>query len=206
MEGRNLTSSVEFAITRNSKDRFWNPTKGSVNSVSFEYAGGILGGDVYFNKYEAESGWYFPFYWETVFFTKGKWGYIDQRSGGKLPVYQKYRLGGINSVRGFDYASISPVDPETGDRIGGEKMMVYNFEYRFPLVKEQGVIGLVFFDAGNVFTKDESYTFSGIRRSAGAGIRWYSPLGPIRLEWGKNLDQEEGEASDNWEFSVGGTF
>ena len=103
---------------------------------------------------------------------QGRVGYIQERSGGKLPVYQKFRLGGINTVRGFEYASISPTDPATGDRIGGEKMMIFNIEYLFPFLKEQGMVGLVFFDAGNVFTKDESYGFSDNRRSVGTGIRW----------------------------------
>jgi len=206
MEGSNVTSSITIGIRRDSKDRPWNTHEGSVNSLSFEYAGGLLGGDAYFNKYRARSAWYFPVIWDTVFLVQGRWGYVTRRSGGDLPVYQKFRLGGINSVRGFDYASISPVDPATGDRIGGEKMMVYNLEYRFPLVAEQGIVGLVFFDAGNVFEKDESWTFSGIRRTAGAGIRWYSPIGPLRLEYGKNLDRREGEDSGNWEFTVGGIF
>lgn len=206
MEGSNVTSSITIGIRRDSKDRPWNTHEGSVNSLSFEYAGGLLGGDAYFNKYRARSAWYFPVIWDTVFLVQGRWGYVTRRSGGDLPVYQKFRLGGINSVRGFDYASISPVDPSTGDRIGGEKMMVYNLEYRFPLVAEQGIVGLVFFDAGNVFEKDESWTFSGIRRTAGAGIRWYSPIGPLRLEYGKNLDRREGEDSGNWEFTVGGIF
>ncbi|HDZ23412.1 MAG TPA: outer membrane protein assembly factor BamA, partial [Desulfobacteraceae bacterium] len=109
-------------------------------------------------------------------------------------------------VRGFDYASISPRDPATGDKIGGEKMMVYNLEYRFPLQKEQGVVGVVFFDAGNVFEKEDDWTFSGIRRSVGAGIRWYSPVGPLRLEYGKNLDPRDDEPSSNWDFTIGGTF
>ena len=85
-------------------------------------------------------------------------------------------------------------------------MMVYNVEYRFPLAKEQGVVGLVFFDAGNVFEKDEKVTFDGIRRSVGAGIRWYSPVGPLRMEYGKNLDPRFGEPSGRWEFTVGGAF
>ncbi|MDY6973486.1 MAG: outer membrane protein assembly factor BamA, partial [Thermodesulfobacteriota bacterium] len=204
MEGRNVTSSVTFGIKRDSRDRPWNTSRGSVNSLTFEYAGGVLGGDVYFNKYLARSAWFIPMFWDTVFLIQGSWGYIEERSGGKLPVYQKFRLGGINSVRGFDYADISPHDPDTGDKIGGEKMMVYNLEYRFPLFKEQGIVGLTFFDLGNVFEKGEDYSFSGIRSSVGCGIRWYSPMGPLRIEYGKNLDPRGDEPSGNWEFTVGG--
>lgn len=206
MEGRNVTSSVTLGLSRDSRDKPWNTSKGSVNRVSFEYAGGGLGGDVYFNKYFARSAWYFPLFWDTVLLLQGRWGLIEDRDGGKLPVFHKFRLGGINTVRGFDYRSISPLDPATGDRIGGEKMMAYNLEYRFPLLEEQGVVGLVFFDAGNVFTDEENYTFSDIRRSVGSGIRWYSPVGPLRLEYGHVLNRKEGEPSGNWEFTVGGVF
>ena len=206
MIGRNVTSSLTLGVSRDSRDRRFNARKGSVNSLTVEYAGGFLGGDNYFTKYRARSAWFFPFFLDSAFSMQGKWGFIDQRPGGKLPVYEKFRLGGMNTVRGFRYGAISPIDPVTGDRIGGEKMMVYNIEFRFPIQKEQGVMGVLFFDAGNVFTKDEDYTFSGVRRGAGVGIRWYSPVGPLRLEWGKNLDPKPGEASSIWEFTIGTPF
>ena len=206
MRGRNTTSSLTFEIRRDSRNRFWNASEGSVNSFSYEYAGGLLGGDVGFDKFLARSAWYFPLWWDTVFMIQGRWGYITRRSGEKLPVYQKFRIGGLNTVRGFDYQKISPKDPLTGDRIGGEKMMVYNLEYRFPLIKAAGVTGVVFMDMGNVYRKNESYDFSDIKKSVGAGIRWYSPLGPLRLEYGKVISPEEDEPSGNWEFSIGGLF
>jgi len=206
MEGRNKTSSMVFEIRRDSRDKPWDTSRGSVNSFSFEYAGGLLGGDIDFNKYFAKSAWYFPLFWKTVILVQGRWGYIEARDDGHIPVYQKFTLGGINTVRGFEYGDISPIDPEYGDKIGGEKMMCYNLEYRFPVLKKQGLVGLVFFDAGNVFEKDESWGFSGIRKSAGLGIRWYSPMGPLRLEYGKNLDPRDDEESGKWEFSVGGAF
>ncbi len=206
MIGRNVTSSITLGISRDSRDRRFNARKGSVNSLTLEYAGGFLGGDNYFTKYWARSAWFFPLFLDTGFSIQGKWGYIDQRPGGTLPVYEKFRLGGMNTVRGFRYGTISPIDPATGDRIGGEKMMAYNIEFRFPLQKEQGVMGVLFFDAGNVFTADEDYTFAGIRRGAGAGIRWYSPIGPLRLEWGKNLDPKPEEAESIWEFTIGTLF
>ena len=68
------------------------------------------------------------------------------------------------------------------------------------------MVGVLFFDAGNVFGKDDPITFEGIRRSAGAGIRWYSPAGPLRLEWGYNLDRRADEPSSNWEFTIGTPF
>lgn len=206
MEGRNLTSSITLGINRDSRDKPWDTSRGSINGLTFEFAGRFLGGDVSFNRIRATSAWYFPLFWNTVFLTRGNWGYMAKASGGRLPVYQKFRIGGINTVRGFEFGSISPRDPETGDYIGGEKMMYYNFEYRVPLIKSQGIVGLVFFDCGNVYTTDENYSFSGIKKAAGAGIRWYSPMGPLRLEYGKNLDPEDWEKSGKWEFSVGGAF
>ncbi|MCF8119822.1 MAG: outer membrane protein assembly factor BamA, partial [Deltaproteobacteria bacterium] len=203
MIGRNVTSSLTFRAKRDSRNDLWNPSRGSVNEISFQYAGGFLSGDEEFNKYRARTAWFFPLFWKTVFMAQGRWGYIQDR--GHLSVYQKFFLGGINTMRGFKYESISPVD-ENGYKIGGTKMMCYNLEYRFPLLKEQGVVGLVFFDAGNVFEEDESWTFSGIRKSAGAGVRWYSPIGPLRLEYGFNLDPQGDEPSGRWEFSVGGGF
>jgi outer membrane protein insertion porin family len=207
MEGRNLTSSLKLGIDRDSRDRFWDTTKGSVNKVSFEYAGGPLGGDVAFNRYEAETAWYLPFWWNTVFMARGRLGYIEARpEDGKLPIYQKYRIGGINTVRGYEYGDISPRDPNTGDRIGGEKMMVYNFEFRFPLIKEQGVTGVFFFDAGNVWRERDNYDFGDLKMSAGPGVRWYSPIGPIRLEYGYVIDPGPDEPSGNFEFGIGGFF
>jgi len=203
MEGKNVTSSITLGITRNSKDRPWNTTKGSVNGLSFEYAGGGLGGDAYFNKYMAISEWYFPLWWDTVIMTQGRWGYVAKRSGGKLPIYENFFLGGINNVRGFEYRSISPRDPDTGDKIGGDKMWIFKLEYRFPFAREQGVTGLVFFDAGNVFAKGDGFSIEA-KSSVGTGIRWLSPIGPLRLEYGRNLDPQGDEKPGVLEFSMGG--
>ena len=205
-QGTYLTSSITLGIERDSRDKLWNTSRGSENEFTFEYAGGFLGGDVYFNRYELKSAWYFPLPWDTSFMVQGRWGWIEQREGGALPDYQKYRIGGINTVRGYDWYSITLTDPATGEDIGGEKMMVYNVEYRFPLLKDQGIIGVVFFDAGNVFGKDDTFTFSDIRKSVGAGLRWYSPLGPIRVEYGYILSPRPDDPTGNVEFSIGGFF
>jgi outer membrane protein insertion porin family len=208
MIGKNQTSSISFGIRRDSKDRPFLTTKGSLNSVSFETAGDFLGGSVEFNKYLATSLWYFPLFWDTVFIARGRAGLI-QETGEPIPVYQKFRIGGINTVRGFEAFSISPRDPTTLEPIGGEEMLIFNLEYRFPLITEQGIVGLVFFDAGNVFTDDQTaLTVSGLRLGAGGGIRWFSPVGPLRVEYGFNLDPdpELNEKRGEWYFTVGGQF
>jgi outer membrane protein insertion porin family len=205
LAGEDLTtSSVTMGIERDSRDRVFNTRKGSENSLTFQYAG--LGGDVDFNRYELSSSWFFPLPWESAFMVRGRWGYIQGRDGGILPDYQKYRIGGINTVRGYNEWSITATDPTTGQAVGGDKMMIYNLEYRFPLLKEQGVVGVVFFDAGNVFGADDNYTFTDIRTSAGFGVRWYSPMGPIRVEYGYILNPRPGDPTGNIEFSFGGTF
>jgi outer membrane protein insertion porin family len=206
MEGHSVTSSMTFALTRNSANRPWNPSEGSINSISFEYAGGILAGDNYFNKYIGRSGWFFPLPFSTVFMAQGRWGYAQKRSGGDLPVYEKFFLGGLNTVRGYEYASISPRDPETEDKIGGDVMTCYNFEFRFPLLKEQGVIGLVFFDAGQVWEDTSQIDLGDIQKSVGGGVRWYSPMGPLRLEWGYALDPRYDDPTSQFEFSIGTEF
>lgn len=204
MIGISVTSSVTVGVDRDTRDVPWNTRKGSFNNLSFEYAGGPLGGDVYFNRYEFTTQWFFPWRWDTAFMVEGRWGYVQQRQGGELPDYQLYRLGGISSVRGYDVDSIAISTPQ-GD-VGGAKMMIYNFEYRFPLLKEQGVTGVVFFDAGNVFAEDQQYTFSDIPRSAGVGVRWYSPIGPIRVEYGFILNRRPQDSMGGFEFAMGGSF
>jgi len=204
MTGDNVTSSLTVFLKRDSRDQIFNTTRGSINEVSVQYAGGFLSGDEQFTKYRGRTAWFFPLFWDTVFMVQGRAGYIEDR--GKLSTYQKFFLGGINTVRGYDYNTVSPIDPATGDYIGGEKVMVFNLEYGFPLLKEQGVTGVVFFDAGNVWTSQSSdaYNFSGLMKSVGAGVRWYSPLGPLRLEYGWKLDKDEDEGAGKWEFSIGG--
>jgi len=206
MKGRHRTSSLKLTLRRDTRDLIFNTTKGSLNSLSVEYAGGPLGGTNYFTRYGISSGWYIPLFWGTTFFANGKWGYITRNPGGDLPLYEKFYLGGINSIRGFKYSSISPRDPNTGQQIGGEQMIQFNFEFIFPLMAKAGLKGVLFYDMGNVFTKEEGLNLGNLRKSAGLGIRWYSPIGPLRLEWGYVLDRKPGEDQSNWEFTIGAFF
>jgi outer membrane protein insertion porin family len=204
MEGKNVTNSITLGISRISWDRPWLPSKGSYNGFSVETAGGFLGGDVGYNKYQLRTEWYFPLFWSTVFVAKGNAGLIKRKGQEKLPVFKKYILGGVGTVRGFDDYSISPRDPISGDRIRGEKMMFYNFEYRFPLGKEKGITGLVFFDAGNVWTEEEDFDFTGMRMSVGVGGMWVTPmLGRMSIFYGRKLNPHTNESAGEIQFSQG---
>ena len=202
----NLTSATDVALVRDTRDKIFSPTSGSRNSLSVEYAGGPLGGDAEYTKVEGSTSWYFPLFWSTVFHVRGSAGKAFENENNKLPVYEHFYLGGMNSIRGFDSASISPVDPLTGDKIGGDKMWFANIEYIFPLIKDMGMDGLIFHDLGNVYDVDEDWDFGDYKKTAGVGILWASPLGPLRLAWGYNLDQKDGENQSSWDFSMGGTF
>lgn len=205
LEGDNVESSSSISIKYDSRDRMFNPTEGMKHKISVEHAGGFLGGDYSFTKYTGESGLYFPLFWDFVFFIHSEIGFVQKNSDGILPDYEKFYLGGMNSVRGYDWRDIY-VESD-GYKAGGDKYLQGNAELIFPIVKKAGLMGLVFYDAGNVFDKGENIGFDDIKRSWGYGIRWYSPVGPIRLEYGRMLDPGEDETEDGrWEFTMGQAF
>jgi outer membrane protein insertion porin family len=203
LEGENITSSITTLIRYDSRDRQFNPTEGSRHSLSVEYAG--LGGNIGFTKLIAGTGWYIPLIKDTVGFLNGKIGFVRENSNGILPDYEKFYLGGMNSVRGFGWRDIFLLD-EDGAEVGGEKFVQFNVELLIPLLKDAGLVGVLFFDTGNVYGKDDSIDLGNMRESIGYGIRWFSPMGPIRLEYGYVLDEQEGEDTGGWEFAIGAAF
>jgi outer membrane protein insertion porin family len=195
------TSAHSLSIRRDSRDSTFAPTRGTDHSISIEMAG--LGGQVGYMRYVADAAYYYPLWWGMVAVFHARGGYMQQ-TWAALPCYEKFYLGGIDSIRGFKFADISPRDPNTGDRIGGDKFSQLNTEIRFPLYKKLGLMGTLFFDAGNVYGHD--MINPALRTSAGTGIRWFSPMGPLRVEWGLNLFPKNGEKRSVWEFTMGGQF
>lgn len=208
IEGTNWHSSMYGDIVRNTLDRNLNPSEGMKSSASIQYAGGALFGDDQFVRYIADHSQYVPLYWDHIFHFHGRTGMITKNFGSDedIPVYQRFYLGGMNSVRGYKSRFISPRDDASGDRIGGDKMAFTNFEYLFPIMEEMGVMGVTFFDAGQVWDVGESVDLDW-EKSVGAGIRWYSAIGPLRLEYGYALDEiREQGGKGKLEFSVGQFF
>ncbi len=197
--GAKTTSSITPTIARDSRDNFLDPSRGSRNSVYFTFAG--LGGSNAFIKGVADSAWFFPV-GSTTIALRGRFGYAKGIFNKELPWYERFYVGGIYTVRGLGYGEAGP--KSNGEFIGGTKELIFNTEYIFPLIKEMKLKGLVFFDAGNSY--DVSEPIGSLRYTAGTGIRWISPVGPIRIEWGYNLDRKPGESSNKVEFTFGSFF
>ncbi len=208
LAGINVTSSIITTLRYDSRDRAFNPTEGGDHSLSVEYAG--LGGNIGFTKYLAETGVYFPLYKEVVGFLHGKGGYVYENAGKDLPDYERFYLGGMNSLRGFGWRDVSPTTiNEDGEevQIGGTQMVQFNAEVIVPLVKKAGIVGVLFFDTGDAYSPHETIDLFDLRESAGYGFRWFSPIGPMRLENGYILDPRDGEKTGGrWEFAIGGAF
>ena len=202
-EGIIRTSQVSTTLRRDTRDHPFLTTKGSDNALTTDYAGGILGGDAAYWRVVANSSWYFPLVWKLVGFLHGKAGYVDELPDGILPIYERFFLGGINSLRGYSSGKVGPRDPATGDYIGGDKMALFNAELLFPLLEEQGIRGVLFYDAGNAFNNGVPIRITDFQTDVGAGIRWYSPLGPLRLEWGYALNPKSYQDNYKVQFSMG---
>jgi outer membrane protein insertion porin family len=198
-EGHITSSGMTLTLSRDTSNDAIFPSRGSKNKVSVEHTGTIFQGDTSFTKYLASSSWFFPLPLDSAFGIRGRIGYAHGNEGKEIPVYERFYLGGINSLRGL--REVGPKDPDTNDVIGGETMLNFNAEIVFPLIKDAGLRGVVFYDTGNAW--ESGYYVDDMRQTAGFGIRWYSPMGPLRLEWGHVLDRKEDEPASRWEFNIG---
>jgi outer membrane protein insertion porin family len=200
-EGTKITSSITPSVVRDSRDNYIDPMRGSRNSIYVTYAG--VGGTNYFVKAEVDSAWYFPI-GSTTAMLRGRVGYAEGLLGKELPLYERFYLGGIYTIRGLGFGEAGPRDEKTGEAIGGTKEVIFNAEYIFPIVSDARLKGVVFFDAGNSY--DSFKKIGNLRYTTGTGLRWISPIGPVRIEWGYNLDKRAGERSSRFEFAFGTFF
>jgi len=209
-EGKNTTSSFTTSIVRDSRDNFFDASRGSRNSFSTEVAGGMFGGDNNFVKYLVSSSWFFPTFWHFVFGVNTEAGAVDRFGPSKeVPIYERFYVGGAESVRGYDYRG------EIGPPEGGKVMFYANAEYKFPLVMERGrtvLQGAIFYDIGGTWRNTSDVKFKrgleedNLKAGFGAGIRFKTPVFPIRLDWGYGLDHRPDEDKSQWHFTIGQVF
>lgn len=186
-----------------------------------------------FNRYTANQRVYFPLPLGAVFKMNLQFGWLQEHYPGnadrQLPISELYFLGGINTVRGYPLRQVAPSElinsagcPDCAIstlRVGGNKQIIFNAELEIPLLEKVGIRGVLFFDAGNAFGRDAGFfdvsddpALSamklplGLLYSVGFGIRWFSPIGPLRFEWGIPLTPRPGDLAIQFEFTIGNSF
>jgi len=215
--GKTLTSSIIPTLVRNTLNHPFDPTDGSVQDLSVQLAG--IGAGAEFIIVEGRTRWFYPFYRSPTFGTfvasvGARMGYgfgQEGRSGEEIPLFERFFPGGINSLRGFRTRSLGPREPVFDPLnnvvdttpVGGSSQLIFNNELIFPLVEGLGLRGVLFFDAGNAWTHPEGLPVDDLRYDAGWGVRWLSPIGPLRIEIGYPLDKKKGERSSVFQFSFG---
>ena len=202
---RMRTNSLTWSVGWDSRDYYLDPKNGTKDTVYVEYAGGELGGDPNFVKSVADSAWYIPLFWDTVFMARGRFGYVESLIDKPIPLDARFFVGGPSSLRGFRYGSAGPMDASL-NRLGGDKELIYNFEYTFPIIPAARLKGVLFYDMGKAFDNYETVKFHELRHTMGWGFWWISPIGPLRFEWGYIIRKKPEDQASKFEFSIGSMF
>ncbi len=208
LEGHNITSSVTSTLRYDSTNKPFNATRGSKHEVEIEYAG--LGGDFEFTKTTAKTAWHFPLLGKLSGYWRGQAGVIDDRDD--TPDYEKFFLGGADSVRGVESKDVSPEETnDEGDTVlvGSEVFVAFNHELHYPIGEELGLVAIAFMDVGDLWRNrnDFEFEFDDMVKTFGGGVRWLSPMGPLRVEYGYVYDSGDSDAEGGkFEFSMGSKF
>lgn len=207
------TRSILFALGRDTRDyrtSLYDPMGGSSHSISYEYSGGFLGADNKFQKWTADTSWFFNPWWNHVFAVHGRTGYMlsDSRDIEVL-FYERFYLGGVDTVRGYEDWEIYP-EPTDGSGVphpfGGDKVFFSNFEYRVPISPQ--LTTAVFFDIGQVWDESIKNPFNQINLKRGAGVEArLQMLGMLaRFGWGYAFDRQNRDPSGRFYFTIGPGF
>ncbi|NDC37608.1 MAG: hypothetical protein EBZ48_06100, partial [Proteobacteria bacterium] len=208
-EGTSTSSAVTTKLQRNTINNPLDPKEGSRQVISFETSG--LGGSEKYYLVEGKQQFYYPLldsamdFTDLVFSWRTSVGYGESYTDDPFPLFKRYFPGGINSVRGYTNRGLGPRDSR-GNEYGGSKQLINNLELIVPLARSAGLKGVVFYDAGQAFDDNESIRIQDLRQGYGGGIRWSSPLGPIRVEFGFPIDRKEGERHMVTMFAFGAPF
>jgi outer membrane protein insertion porin family len=224
------TSALRLSWTWDKRNNRLFPTQGWLSFASVEAAPQFLQGTFNFNRYTAYQRVYFPLPLGSVFKMNLQGGYIQEYSpDNRLPSSELYFLGGINSVRGYQLRTVTPKELVTTSSTpdasittfgkGGNKQIIFNAELEFPILEKVGIRGVLFYDAGNAFGREvnffgqqkdfqnENLTLPlGLYHSIGFGVRWFSPIGPLRFEWGIPLTRRITDQPIAFEFTIGNSF
>ncbi len=201
------TNSFPLTIgwARDSRDSVITPTAGRYQRVNFEYT---LAGDVPYTRTNAQYQEYWGLPWRMSIGLNAEVGMGRGMRGKPFPVFKNFYGGGLGTVRAFEQGSLGVVDP-TGAYIGGAKRINVNTELYFPVPgtgSDKSLRIFAFADAGNVWREDERITTDSFRSSIGFGLSWISPVGPLKLSWGKPLKVQRNDRIQRFQFQIGTAF
>ncbi len=191
-EGSNDLRMLGLKWTDDHRDNIFSPHSGYYLSLSTDLAGGILSGDKDFYRFFMDARYYMPFIGEdNVLSFRLRVGLEDNYDDSDwVPIYERFFAGGAYTIRGYRERKVSPLDPNTGDPVGGESLLVGNIEYTIPLMEYLKLA--TFFDFGNVWAECDDFLSGDLYYSVGVGIRVKTPFGPMKLDYGYPLKTEPG--------------
>jgi outer membrane protein insertion porin family len=208
-----VTSSLTPSYAYDSRDDPFDPNEGLSYFTRLRYAGGALGGDFHYWRPEAGVSWFYPLTRHYIVAVNLEGGIIKPFAGAQIPFYDRYRLGGERSLRGFQYYSVLPRTANgtyfydaNGVQLGGDRYLQLNIEYQ---IKVGGPVKLIFFsDSGNTWYETQGWDLKLIRYSYGAELRVFLPVfqAPLRFIYGINPRPFSDEKKTDFTFSIGTTF
>jgi outer membrane protein insertion porin family len=203
--GNQSTTGFRASIFRDTRDFFQDPRTGSRTGLRLGFGTSALGGTNDFYRFALDGLKYIPLpVWDLRMAFRGRFGMAEGYLGDSVPLTELFFVGGINTMRGFQYGRAGPVTA-SGTLAGGNKQLIFNTEFIFPVLPAAKLNGVLFFDYGKGFAQDEGLNFD-LRKATGLEVRWISPFGPLRAAWGLKLDAEPQEQGSVFEFSVGNVF
>lgn len=188
---------------RDGRDSLIYPTKGTLQRAVGEV--GLPGGSLQYHKASYQYQQYFPLTRHYTLMLNGEIGYGAGSGSKPLPFFKNYFAGGVNSVRGYRTSTLGPKD-QNGDPRGGSHRIVGNAEFLFPfpgLQNDRSVRLSAFVDGGMI---SDRYDGGDLRYSTGMAVNWSSPMGPLKLSFGKALNAEAGDRKQAFQFTFGGAF
>ncbi len=203
------TNSLVLSLgwMRDTRDNGLAPNKGTLQRGNFDYATPI--GEVEYARLTYEIQWFLPVTKNITYATNLETGYGFPLGGTEYPIFKNFYAGGIGSLRGFANRSIGEKDEVDGSSLGGTKKVVINNELLFPLPGNTGdrtirIFG--YFDAGSIWGEAQELSFEEVRASVGIGLNWFSPVGPLKLSFGKPIRKRDGDEVQTVQFQLGTSF
>lgn len=202
-------TSMSYPLTlgwaRDRRDSLIVPTRGSYQRVNLEWS---FAGDVRYTRTNLQAQQYWGLPYRLTLGVNAEVGFGKGLGGKPFPVFKNFYGGGLGTVRVFEQGSLGVIDP-TGAYVGGAKRFNANAELYFPVPgtgNDKTLRVFAFADAGNVWREDEKVTVDSLRSSAGLGLSWVSPVGPLKLSWGKPLKLQRNDRIQRFQFQIGTAF